>query len=279
VALAILMSRCAAVALLFSPGLISITSDFGFPTSSLLAWPCNGNASECCWNTGRSSLSGQLHFPMHAAYFRRTEVQIDTSTVHDLQATVQAQLRHIISASGDLLETSEAEVAIAGMSSNNQVCLKAAVAVGRLRRHSQSLAARLQSADLLAARHLQAHSCEDSCTVSHADPRSCAIAGPGSSCSNVISGGERGGTVQDWCHDDGAIGGHAWEEKGSCSPRLWNMQSHGLHQRRDGHGAQYHGRGEWDSNLTFASEGPQGNDDVDDTVSDFLGSIASQAAL
>lgn len=48
---------------------------------------------------------------------------------------------------GALREGPEAEAAIARLTSNDQVCLKAALAVARLLRHARRLAARLQSAD------------------------------------------------------------------------------------------------------------------------------------
>lgn len=48
---------------------------------------------------------------------------------------------------GALREGPEAEAAVAQVSSNNQVCLKAALAVVRLLRHARHVAARLQSAD------------------------------------------------------------------------------------------------------------------------------------
>lgn len=164
---------------------------------------------------------------------------------------MQEQLKRIIGAAGDLLEAPDVEAAIDGMSSNNQVCLKAAVAVGRLRRHSQSLAARLQSADLRAAKLLN------------------------------CCGGERGGAAmevdahygappaQGWRLDGGTFSGHAWEGMGSCSPRIWNVQMERGYQG----GCQ-----RWDGDLSFPIDAAAGND-VDDTVSDFLGSIASQAAL
>ena len=173
---------------------------------------------------------------------------------------VQAQLKHIIGVAGDLLGTPAAEAAIAGMSSNNQVCLKAAVAVSRLRRHSQSLASRLQSADLRTAQLLncrgRGHERGGCGAASEADARHGAR--PGSSCTGVVSGGAPPATVQGWRRDAGTFSGHAWEGMGSCSPRIWNMQ--GGHQ-------------EWDGDLGFSIDAAQGND-VDDTVSDFLGSIA-----
>lgn len=184
------------------------------------------------------------------------------STCAEHQAIVQAQLQYIISSAGDLLESSEAETAIAGLSSNNQVCLKAAVAVGRLRRHSQSLVARLQSAELRAAQLLNFQGRENDGAAGDAEARH--GAGPGSSCTGVISGAAVPVTVQRWRRDAGAFPGHTWEGKGSCSPRLWNTQ-----QARG-----YQGRQQWDG---LDSEGGQ---DVDDTIcSDFLGSIASQTAL
>lgn len=183
---------------------------------------------------------------------------------------MQAQLQYIIGPAGDLLETSEAEAAIAGMSSNNQVCLKAAVAVGRLRRHSQTLAARLQSTDLRVAQLLNYQGRVRDGTVSDADARHGAR--PGSSCSGVVSGGAPpAGTAQGWRRDAGTFSGHAWEGMGSCSPRVWNMQA-----RRGYQGGKSHQQ--WDGDLALAVDGAQG-DDVDDTVSDFLGSIASQAKL
>lgn len=195
---------------------------------------------------------------------------------------VQAQLQHIIGAAGDLLQTPHTEHIIAGMSSNNQVCLKAVVAICKLRSHSQSLAARLQSADLRAAQMLNFNGlATDTGAASDAAPHR-----PGSSCSNVLASSGMGASASTpaakrfgqhtGLTNRGTFTGHTWEGKGSCSPRRW-----GKKQAIQARAAPGQERQHWQGDLAWqALQGVPGHEvDIDDTVSDFLGSIASQAAL